>query len=58
MKNYKINQVVRWHAKDFDGDFAELATITETHEDYAIATEADGTTLWIDNYTDYQFTIL
>lgn len=58
MKEYKVNMKVVFEADDFDGKTKMNATITEVHDDYAIAKTEDGITLWIDEDTDYQFTIV
>ena len=57
MKTYTKGQTVIWNVNDFDGNFTQRAVITEIGDDYAIATTNDGTTLYIDNDTDYMFTI-
>lgn len=58
MKEYKVNMKVVFEADEFDGKTKMNATITEVHDDYAIAKTEDGITLWIDEDTDYQFTIV
>lgn len=58
MKNFKLNQKVLWHTEDFDGTVDQMAVITEIHDDYCIATTADGANLWIDEDTEEEFIII
>lgn len=55
MKTYTLGQKVTFTADEFDGKTTMNATITEVHDDYAIAKTDDGVTLWIDEDTESQF---
>ena len=55
MKKYTLGQKVTFTTDEFDGKTKVEATITTVEDDYAIATTADGTALWIDEDTEYQF---
>ena len=54
-RTYTLGQKVTFTADDFDGEIKMRATITEVHDDHAIATTNDGIRLWIDEDTEYQF---
>lgn len=55
MRTYTLGQKVTFTADDFDGEIKMKATITEVHDDHAIAMTNDGIHLWIDEDTEYQF---
>lgn len=55
MKNYEVGQKLMWVVNDFDCHKKIACKVTEVHEDYAIATTEDGTTLWIDEDTEEDF---
>lgn len=61
MKAYKVGMLVRYKVNEFDGHFTSDCRITEVEDDHAIATELDTNCpmrLWVDDDTDYMFTII
>lgn len=55
LNKLSTGDAVTFESDDFDGKTKMKATITEVHDDYAIAKTSDGTSLWIDEDTKYQF---
>ncbi|MBR3636096.1 MAG: hypothetical protein IKN47_07860 [Lachnospiraceae bacterium] len=58
MKDYKVGDIVRYIAKDFDGVVKARARIIEVAADRVLAEEMDSMRpmkLYIDDDTDYMF---
>ena len=55
MKNYEVGQKLMWVINEIGCHKKVPCTVTEVHEDHAIAVTEDKTTLWIDEDTAEDF---
>ena len=53
--DFKIGEKLIWSVREFDGHSDEECTVTEVHEDYAVARTEYNAKLWIDKDTIKDF---